>query len=439
MSYSKIASEIVRQKERLWRKVLSQSAIEENLYSLIDVKEQLDLRYDLSVFDSVFSSIIPALGFGIPFKDIPTFSLCWNVELPRPEDFAKGISLNIFQTSIFEKYPDISIFMEDLRQYISTHFAPQIAEEVLEKAYYGISRYGYAYFDPRPVRDFLRSTMIKEAKRSISPGALAAIYKSFSKALGIDIGVLNRIFMSFVAMDRAKYTPAISNYAWSDFTLAEEESQGKVKVTTEDLDGKKIDLYVRGLGDLWLGVYALLTGMDVEPFLEKGLPEVENVPDVSKRVEYAIADRISREQRSRVTMTSLLVSNYQRADEKSRAQASMRTEIWGYSRGMYYELKRAVEREVEKMISNLPRFVKNQYNVAVQQLYSRLTRDGGWGYEAYRSMTLSQLKVQWTEEWTLKGLDREVLEKLFDKALTWIERLAHQRSAAKLSLMSRFM
>jgi len=438
MSYSKIAKEIVDQKAKYWMNTLSQDAIEDNIFSIFDIKGNLDLRYDLSIFDSLFSTITVALAYNIPFTEIPAFSNVFDVSLPSTERFAKGINLEIERTTVFDKYPDIASFIEDLKKYAQSHFPPVVVEEGLEKAYYGRSKYGYAYFDPRPVRDFLRSTIFKEAKRAVGPRALAAIYKAFIKALELDEGIVNQIFIVLRAFDNAKFKAAISSYAWTDVTEVLEESFGKIKVPTEDLYGNKLDFEARGLGDLWLKVFSVLTGIDLEPFLEEGLPEVEEVPDVSKRAEDAVTDRVAREQKSRLNALPLLVSNYQTALERTKMHGNLRAEIWGASRRIYYGLKEIVEREIDKLLPNLPRFVKNQYNVAVQQLYSRLTRDGGWGYEAYRSMTVDQLKIQWVEEWTLKGLNKDVLITLFDKMLIWIERFASERTGTKIGLLARY-
>jgi hypothetical protein len=439
MSYSQIASRIVEQKVKYWMNTLSQDAIEDNMFTVFDVKDNLDLKYDLTTFDSLFSTITVALAYSIPFTEMPAFSNVFNVYLPTDEMFVKGVNLEIERTTVFDKYPDVAKFIEDLKQYVQTHFPPAVAETTLEKAYYGVGRYGYVYFDPRPIRDFLKSTIFKEAKRSVSPRTLAIIYKAFIKALNLDPGIVNQIYIVLRAFDNAKFKAAISNYSWSDVTEVLEESNQKIKVPTDDIDGRSLEFEARGLGDLWLKVFSVLTGIDLDTLLEKGLPEVEEVPDVSKRAEDAVTDRVAREQKSRLNSLSLLVSNYQTADERTKMHGNMRVEIWGSSRKIYYGLKEVVEREIDNMLPDLPRFVKNQYNVAVQQLYSRLTRDGGWGYEAYRSMSIDQLKTEWVEEWKMKGLNGDILDKLFDKMLIWIERFASQRAGMKIGLMSRYL
>jgi hypothetical protein len=435
MSYSQQARALLEQKYNYWRKVLSDEAVEENIFTTISMSSYYGLLYDLSIFDSIYSSIFMSLTYRIPMGEISTFNQCYNVDLPTPEEFTGGKLLHIEQVHCFDKYPGMGYWLSDLMHYMQTHFGPILAQPRLEKGYYDKTYYGYSYYDPEPVRYFIRSTALKESKRSVSGRGYAKIFESITQALDIDYEMVDKTYTYLRALDRAKLESALSEYSWTDKTRVQEEADGKIPIPTENLKGEQKEIRAYSLGNLWLDVLAETQGIDITPIVKDGLPPVEEVVDPSKRADIAIADIISREQKTRLIYMPLLVANYQTAEERKSPYASKRTDTYGAGRGIYYSIKEIVDRELK----DLPRFVRNQYNVAVQQLYSRLTRDGGWGYETYRSMSLEELKTQWIEEWTKKGLNREILEKLFDVAMRSVKFYGPQRLASKLTQVAMYM
>jgi hypothetical protein len=434
MIYSKQANELMKQKYNYWRKVLSDEAIEENIITTLRMYSYYRTLYDLSIFDSVYSSIFMSLTYGIPMGEISTFNLCYDTDFPSPEEFAQGKLLHIEQVNCLDKYPGMGYWLSDLIHYMQSHFGPLLPPITLPKGYFDKTYYGYSYYDPEPVRYFLRSTSLKESKRSTSGRGYAEIFKSITTALDMDYEAVDKTYTYLRAFDRAKFESSLSEYSWTDKTRVQTEEEGKIPIPTEDLEGKKKEIRAYSLGNLWLDLLAETQQVDITPIVKDGLPPVEGVVDPSKRADIAIADIIAREQKTRLMYMPLLVANYQTAEERKNPHASRRTDTYGVGRAIYYNIKEIIDIELR----NLPKFVKNQYNVAVQQLFSRLTRDGGWGYETYRSMTVEELKTQWIEEWTGKGLDRSILENLFDKAMQAIKFYGPQRLAAKLTQIAMY-
>jgi len=432
---SKIAKELLLQKYRYWANTLSEDAIGENFFNIYSTIDLLGFSFDITILDSVFSSILIGLSFGIPFTQIPPFNTCFNVELPSPEDFVKGKLLDIEPVSCLDKYPEIGEWLTDLSLYLSTHFSPQVAETTHVKGVYGVTRYGYSYYDPAEYRELLRSTLIKEAKRYTGTRTTAIIYTALSKSLNIPIELLDYIFTLFKAIERAKIEAAMSEYSWSDYTIAQEEKPGSIEFKTYDLAMREITLLGDSMTDLWGGAYSDIAISDISVVTDGEVPLVEQFPLEPRRAEVAIGEAISTEAKSRLEYTPLLVANYQTVEERADFTKSQRADTYGVSRAIYYRLKEIVDRELK----DTPSFIRNQYNVAVQQLYSRLTRIGGWGSEAYRAMDLDTLKATWIEEWSSKGLEREVLESLFSKAYRAVKTYAPIRLASKIKLMARYM
>jgi len=432
---SKLAKDILIQKYNYWKKALSQDAIENNFFNIYSTIDLIDFSFDATIFDSVFSSVYVAVNFGIPFTDIPVFNTCYDVNMPSPEDFSKGKLLDVTQVNCLDKYPIIGGWLTDLKLYTSTHFSPNVAGSSVGKAYYDVSYYGYSYYDPMDFYDLIRSTALKESKRSSSHLTASAVLKSFMKVLGISRDMVEYIHVVFQALSWVRSGAAMSEYSWSDRSVVQEELPGSIEVKTRNLDGEELTIKADAVTDLQGGSYSDVALSDISIVTDGKVPEVEDVPESSKRAEVAIADLISREAKSRAELTPLLVANYQTAEERTDFNKSRRADVYGAMRVSYHRIKSVVER----VVGDKPLFIRNQYNVAAQQLFSRLTRYGGWGYEAFRSLTLDQLRDQWVEEWSEKGLDRDVLEGLFDVVYQEIRRLAPIRAAAKIGTVSRYM
>jgi hypothetical protein len=422
-------------KMKYWSRILSDEAMLDNLSSNIALYRDLGLRYEMTVFDSILSSLVLGLALSLEPKDLPVFRNCFRIGLPSPEDYARGKLIDIEQEHCFIRYPGLGALLRELRVYLSSHFSAFIFMVSLTKARYDESLYGYSYYDPAPVAEFFRSTLLWEMKRRTSPRTASIIVKSIAKALDMNMDVVDFVFTLFRAIERAKLESAMGDYAWSDVTLVREEVRESVEVPSEDLEMRERTLKADAMTDVWGGAYNDIALGDISFPADGIVPLAEEVPDPVKRAEVAIADMISREQKMRFTIAPVIVANYQTAEERRSYTVSSRADIYAVSRIALMKIREMIDRE----LGDLPLFLRNQYSVAVQQLYSRLTRDRGWGMEAYRAMTVEQLKAEWVEEWSEKGLDRGALERLFDKALKMIKLLAPLKAISKAHLRSRYM
>jgi hypothetical protein len=136
-----------------------------------------------------------------------------------------------------------------------------------------------------------------------------------------------------------------------------------------------------------------------------------------------IADAISREARSRVLTTPLLVANYQTAEEREKWYISKRVDEFGYSKTWVYKIRDIVR----IVVGNVPPSIYRIYESAAMSLVSRIGRVGGWGYEAFRSMDSATFRKQWIDEWSGKGLDPNILGKIFDTVIDYVNDFARVR------------
>ena len=238
-----------------WSRTLSDEALLDNLSLNLELAPDLGLRYDMTVFDSILSSIVLSLSLGVEPRDIPVFQMCFRVGLPSPEDYARGKLIDIEREHCFIRYPGLGALMRELPLYLASHFSSFLVLFSLEKARYDESMYGYTYYDPAPPMEFFRSTMLWEMKRRTSPRTASIIVKSIAKALDMNIDVTDYIFTLFRAIERAKLESAIGDYAWSDVTLVREEVRESVEVPSEDLELREKTLKADSMIDVWGGAY----------------------------------------------------------------------------------------------------------------------------------------------------------------------------------------
>ena len=68
----------------------------------------------------------------------------------------------------------------------------------------------------------------------------------------------------------------------------------------------------------------------------------------------------------------------------------------------------------------------NLYCRAVNQLIGHRKKRHKWGYSAFKTMTEDEFKKWWLEYWTRQGLNRDVLEMLYEGVKRWLPHLRTQ-------------
>jgi hypothetical protein len=86
-----------------------------------------------------------------------------------------------------------------------------------------------------------------------------------------------------------------------------------------------------------------------------------------------------------------------------------------------------VEHEVEALLTReapgLNTFDRRKYVTAVLQLLGHTGKRHRWGYKVYQLMEEPELRNWWVEYWSNQGLDRALLEKLYENVKTWLPRI----------------
>jgi hypothetical protein len=412
---SDIANKILEEKMRYAQKVTSRDAIIQNIFDIYLFSDLIGFQFELVSFDSIFTSLINIVFFGLDPSEIPIFNMCYETSLPTPEEFAKGKLLDISSVSCLDKYPDLAL---DIFSAVE-----MLKPMMVEKCYYGKSRYGNCYVDPTVVRDYLRSTMLRLFKVPRSPDTQKDIHSSFIENLELFPEPMKVAWEISNYVFEAKVRDPWWDYAWWDYSYwAEEETY----ITS--YENEKVPANPEHVMDVVGNSFWDLAVWDYSYWAEEthSTPEgIEMLDKFGKLFDAVmnIADKISFEQKSRLLTMPILVANYQRAEEMEKWAVSRRVDEFGLSKAWVYRIRDAVR----SIVSGAPPSVFRVYESAAMSLVSRIGRPGGWGYEAFRGMDLATLRKQWVDEWSAKGLDPGVLGRIYDTVILLINEFSRAR------------
>jgi len=402
---SVVAWKILDEKRKYFNKVSSQSALEDNIFNFFLFADNISLNYEFVIFDSIFTSLLAIVFLNIDPHNIPIFNMCCDVELPSSEEFVKGTLVKVESTSCLEKYEDVGSALEEAIE--------EAEPNMIEKCRWGESRYGNCYVDPSAVYEYLRSTMFKEFKRKVSDISAKALHDSVINTLNINPIVAHVLWEISDYVARAALYDPWWDYGWWDMSLwADERSPFTTYEGVEtDAEFKYVyDVVGVSLWDIGLWDYSYWTN-DVDGENGDGSTHVfEKIYDASMK----IADLIYFENRSRIYTMPLIIANYQNAYERMSWFSNKRVDQFGASKAWIYKIREKVGRAISSVYQDIPPPVFRMYESAAMTLVSRLSRIGGWGYESYRAMSRDELRAQWIDEWVGKGLDRNILERIYD-------------------------
>ena len=371
---SEIANKVLEEKMRYAQKVTSEDALSQNIFDIYLFSDQIGFQFDLVTFDSIFTSLINIVFFGLDPSEVPIFNLCFETSLPTPEEFVKGKLLDISCVSCLEKYPELASAISSAVE--------MVKPMMIEKCYYGKSRYGNCYVDPTVVRDYLRSTMLRVFKVLRTPDTQKATHSSFIENLEMLPEPLKVAWEMSNYVFEAKVRDPWWDYAWWDYSYWAEETHSS----------------------------------------PEGIETLDKFEQLFDAI-MGIADVITRDAKSRILTMPLIVANYQRADERRNWAISRRVDDFALSKVWVYRIREAVR----NIVVGEPPSMFRVYESAAMTLVSRIGRPGGWGYEAFRGMDVNTLKRQWIDEWSRKGLDPAKLEKIFDTVIDLVNDFARER------------
>ncbi len=439
---SREAWKIIEQKRKYWAKTLSNDAIWSNLLSSIEIFDWLSFFGDITLSDTLFSSLIAMLLYDIPLIDLVPWNLDWVLELPDIDEFLQGVLLKIRQISISDlidiELPDLKGIETDIDKLIDEIFDKDTAEAIKEsrisKGIYGYSRYGEAYYDPVAVRDFIRSTIFFIFKK---PGTYDSVKKKIEatgKTLNISSELISDYFNRLSMIEKIKERTLTWDYGWWDYSYWDLDSEKTVKFIDYELE--ETELEYADLFDAEAGGWWDFANWDFFYWTED-FEEYKHPWKLEKQPLIILRDKIYEDFRKRIQSTPYLVGNYLKTEERQKFTPSPRVETYHLPRHQSMIISRRVKQILRSKGLVLPPVEEQQYVNAALHLYSLRYSDNKQGLEMYKSMSEEEFRNWWLEYWSRQGLDRNTLGEIYDRLKLMINTFGSLRTTEKLRFLRR--
>jgi len=442
---SQKAWEIIQRKRKYFHKTLSEDAWNTNLDVMYNVFDHFSFWIDYTLSDTLLSSFIITLHYDIPIKDIVSWLLAWNIELPTPEEFRRGVLLKLERIDVARAFADwlrlppeeeerIRDVLSKTEDTLKETFTPEVQKTVEEtrqkKAYYDVSNYDVSYYDPPVVYEFLRSTLHAWFQKRGTYEKVKIDLEEFIKKFDIRREIAEDLFNRLSMFDAIKDNALTWDYGWWDrsyWGLEEKGSEVKPMMEFKDYQGVTRKVEYRSLIEphacgYWdLGYWDLFFWDYTEPEKEKIYEYYREYLDSFLSM---LRDALVVNAKSRIMATATALVNYQTREERRYAYRSSRLETYALRYSMRAQLEAITHRIVTRLKPNIDAYSLRLYKTAVLNLLSLYSAQHKWGLEAYRAMTDEEIKDVWLGRWTNQGLDKGILEELYKQTINIIKRYA---------------
>lgn len=401
---------LVEQKRKYHAKVLSDDAITVNFIRTLDTFDHFadESWYHIDIATHISTFLI--FTFAFDSQDIEQLQQIWKVELPSLDEQLEGILVK------FEKVlvPELKPYHELVEANIREEYFEGFKKRKEDKGRYGISRYGYAYYDPINVMRFIANVIPRLFIEKPDLQRFKEILEQVGEQLGISKAVREIIFNRIALMMSALQNAFLLGMGLLGTTRLPEKEKELVKVPTVTYDDKLVDAYLKNLEDVHFGFILGITPLGYGYLVPKdGVYRVPS-PELNRYIA-----KLARDTQSRYVWTAWAFANYSRPEERRDFRKSERAD--------QYLTLQMIRRQIESIVDNLlegenvPANLRRQYKNAVMQLLALRTKRHKWGYTPFRDMSDEELKNWWITYWSRQGLKLSLLEKIYSVIGKWLK------------------
>jgi len=428
----------MQEKTKYWSKVLSDDAIWTLIQRTYTTYDLIGFLGDWILSDTLWSSLVLSLLLDIKLDEIIPINLLWDIELPSPEEFVRGVLLKPVPIELRIEIKEIAPEYEEVIEKPETLFEEPYRENVsktrLRKSVFGQTTYGNSYYDPPAVYEFLRSTLLDFLKKPYDITTSKTKVDQTAETLNVHKELVANLFNRLQAITQVKEKGFTWDYGWWDRSCwAEEGSPGKINTITYELEVRKIpydDLVETQIGGYWD-----LVSWDYFYWVED-IPESIHPYDIDKFQKLQLADIIVSNFKTRYLSTPYLVANYQRRGEREKFSPSDRVETFAVPTYLRYKIENLVKTILRtKGITNPIQM--RLYQSAVLQLYGIFSQRHRWGDEMFHAMTEDELKDWWIGRWSKEGLNPVILEELYNRFRGRIRMYSDLRQKERLRMLRK--
>lgn len=408
---------MVTMKQKYHSKVLS----DEGVYTLWKRHLQTaDIFADyvwmqISVFD------LNELGLGLIHNILPIeyepYIVDYQYEPPKVDETLQGIWAK-FEPVRFDV---LYTWMTDFKYYVLENFKEEYQPDILgmlpEKARYGVTMYGRGVYDPVVAREFLRGTFHKLRLLRTPDISWKTVMKQIIETLDMtrvtDKHIYNRLAMLFSAQTNA-FVLGLSLLGRACLTKTEGDY---AVIPIVDADGNVLNVKFWTLDHLQMGFILGVTPLGMGFLLPKEsiykLKEGKKNPPIIDVLVEKIRGIISR-----LSLSTWAYTNYNKPEEMADRHKSDRTSQFHLLQSQRRMIEEWVAARIPKDEANAVKI--RQYQNAVLQFICWKAKRHRWGFTSWQTMEDEDYKNWWLEHWSTQGLNRHVLESLYEGAKIWI-------------------
>ena len=420
LDLSSIIKKVREEKEKYHRKLLTPNAEFSNLMRTYDLEPHFSELAWKYITNSSALAMSLSLLLDIPLADFENINLEFSIDLPSFEELQQGIKLHIEPIDMTEMYYWMAKMEAEMEALISSLYRKDMTEKRTYKGVYGESRYGYAYFDPPKVREFIRSTLLKYYELKTNEEAFKQFVDTVAERLKIAEGLKATIYNRLKILDHIQDNSFVLGYSVLGRSRLSQASSEETTLKIRDYYGEerevKFKYFAEGLAGFILGVTALGYGYVFPRTEVLNVPEKKGDPTAVKVIKERVERNIER-----FRYTAIVATNYSRPDEMIDVNRSDRAHQYMTLQTFRYLIENIVANRLRKR--NVNRIQMRQYKNAVLTLISLKAKRHSWGWKLFEALTEDELKEYWIDMFVKQGLDRDILEELYELIKPYLSKL----------------
>jgi|GEM_PF-1597470 len=415
-----------RAKRKYAEKVLSLSAMDLMYQRILDVEDwtwdwmwqYIPLFIDLDISSLFIFAISP--------EELLPMSLDFKIELPTIEEWLEGIRLKFvpiaigdyWKTFMYEYFelvvPPVLDYPTAIEHIVPPEYEEYFKKEESKKARYGVTKYGEGYYDPPVIREFMRATFLEIFKRKPRLKRLRDWLKEVKRTQDFAEWVPASAYHRIALLHEILYNDFILDFGLLNISVLHPKEEKGRSVEIEDYEGVSRTVEYETLPDAEMGFILDISYLNVDYLIPRDFRYKKTVVGVTPYHTW-FSDKKVRDFIARYRATHIGFINYQRIEEMMDWHKSERAEQYG-------ELQR-IRYTIDSMVTNILKdkdvdaFRLNLYRRAVNQLIGHKKKRHKWGYDGWKAMSEEEFKNWWIEHWVRQGLNRDLLNLLYERLI----------------------
>ena len=412
------------QKAKYHSKTLSDSAVEVTFTRNLDVYN-LHAEYvwmNIPLFDLTQLGI--AVQYGLTPSEFEPWMIDFTYSLPKPEEALQGIWAKFTPVDFTKLYEWLKELPKTLEAITRPEAYTSMRPFLKSKAVYGKTYYGQGVYDPELAREAIQATFWKLRQMRTADISWVRDVRDIAKLLemaGVTEAVVWNRLMLMMSAQINSFVLGLSPLGKGRLARTED---GCAVIPIIRSDGKLVEVKFRTLDHLMFGFilgvtplgYGMLLpkeGVLKKPTREEPSPLSQMIGGKARGITY------------RITASTWAWAQYNKPEEMVDRHKSDRTAQYDILQEQRRQVERWVEARVPPEESNPVKL--RQYKNAVLQLISWPAKRHRWGFRLWKAMSEEQFKEWWLTYWERQGLNKGVLEGLYEGARLWLRRLREEK------------